>query len=86
MRICSDERPILALCGGIGGAELTLGLMNHLGERLTVAVDVGDDFTHCGLPTSTRSISCVFATVPLAGAVTTGRSGGCPRPVTCSGG
>lgn len=42
---------ILALAGGVGGARLANGLANVLkpGE-LTVAVNVGDDFTHLGLP------------------------------------
>ena len=34
----------LALSGGVGGAKLALGLMHVLGERLTVAVNTGDDF------------------------------------------
>lgn len=43
---------IVALCGGVGGAKLALGLMHRLGERLTVIVNVGDDFVHYGLPIS----------------------------------
>ncbi len=42
--------PVLALCGGIGGAKLALGLYRHLGPgALTVAVNTGDDFEHLGL-------------------------------------
>ena len=41
---------VLALCGGVGGAKLALGLAKSLpAERLTLAVNVGDDFTHLGL-------------------------------------
>lgn len=41
---------ILALCGGIGGAKLVLGLDAVLGAgRLTVIVNTGDDFEHLGL-------------------------------------
>jgi len=41
---------VLALAGGVGGAKLALGLSKILPpERLIVAVNVGDDFTHLGL-------------------------------------
>jgi LPPG:FO 2-phospho-L-lactate transferase len=42
---------ILALAGGVGGARLANGLAKVLpAGGLTVAVNVGDDFTHLGLP------------------------------------
>ncbi len=42
--------PVVAICGGIGGAKLALGLYRHLGpDRLTVVVNTGDDFEHLGL-------------------------------------
>ncbi len=42
--------PVLALCGGIGGAKLALGLYKHLAPgALTVVVNTGDDFEHLGL-------------------------------------
>lgn len=45
------EGRILALCGGVGGAKLALGLSCILPpERLTIAVNTGDDFSHFGLP------------------------------------
>jgi LPPG:FO 2-phospho-L-lactate transferase len=45
--------PILALCGGIGGAKLALGLYRVLEPRqLIVAVNTGDDFDHLGLSIS----------------------------------
>lgn len=41
---------VLALCGGIGGAKLALGLDAMLAaDRLTVIVNTGDDFEHLGL-------------------------------------
>ncbi len=41
----------LALCGGVGGAKLALGLAHILPpESLTIAVNVGDNFEHLGLP------------------------------------
>lgn len=44
------EGSVLAVCGGIGGAKLALGLYHALrpGE-LVVAVNTGDDFEHLGL-------------------------------------
>ncbi len=40
----------LALCGGVGGAKLALGLSRALApEALTIAVNNGDDFEHFGL-------------------------------------
>jgi LPPG:FO 2-phospho-L-lactate transferase len=40
---------VVALSGGVGGAKLALGLAEHLGERLLVACNTGDDFEHLGL-------------------------------------
>ncbi|KRR07945.1 2-phospho-L-lactate transferase [Bradyrhizobium jicamae] len=45
----SQEGRVVALCGGVGGAKLALGLQHVLGERLTVIVNVADDFEHLGL-------------------------------------
>src|SRR5262249_18992955 len=45
----APARRYVALCGGIGGAKLALGLAQLLGERLTVVVNTGDDFRHLGL-------------------------------------
>lgn len=39
----------LALCGGVGGAKLALGLSHLLGEKLMIAVNTADDFAHLGL-------------------------------------
>jgi LPPG:FO 2-phospho-L-lactate transferase len=44
---------VLALCGGVGGAKLVLGLSTVLrADELTVAVNTGDDFEHLGLHVS----------------------------------
>lgn len=43
---------VIALCGGVGGAKLAMGLYRILGERLTVIVNTGDDFEHLGLSIS----------------------------------
>ncbi|MGE0768778.1 MAG: 2-phospho-L-lactate transferase [Hyphomicrobiaceae bacterium] len=43
----------VALCGGIGGAKLALGLARVLpSDALTVVVNTGDDFRHLGLHVS----------------------------------
>lgn len=55
MRISALDsgRKVLALCGGVGGAKLALGL-SHLvdGDNLVLVVNTGDDFRHFGLPVS----------------------------------
>ena len=43
---------VVAICGGVGGAKLALGLHNRIGEDLTVVVNTGDDFEHLGLSIS----------------------------------
>jgi LPPG:FO 2-phospho-L-lactate transferase len=44
---------ILALCGGVGGAKLALGLYRVLPPRdLVLCVNTGDDFEHLGLHVS----------------------------------
>ncbi len=45
--------PVVAICGGIGGAKLALGLYRHLEpDSLTLVVNTGDDFEHLGLHVS----------------------------------
>ena len=40
----------VALCGGVGGAKLALGLAHVLpADKLTIIVNTGDDFEHLGL-------------------------------------
>ena len=45
-------RSVVALCGGVGGAKLALGLERLIGADLTVIVNTGDDFEHLGLHVS----------------------------------
>src|ERR1700754_3004146 len=45
-------KPVVALCGGVGGAKLALGLNRLIGADLTVVVNTGDDFEHLGLHVS----------------------------------
>ena len=41
---------VVALCGGVGGAKLALGLYRVLeSDRLTLVINTGDDFEHLGL-------------------------------------
>lgn len=47
--LSDPSKTVVALCGGVGGAKLALGLQHLLEERLTVVVNVGDDFEHKGL-------------------------------------
>ncbi len=47
------EGTVVALCGGIGGAKLALGLSHTVpGEQLLIAVNTGDDFEHLDLHVS----------------------------------
>lgn len=64
----SDGTPrVLALCGGIGGAKLALGLYRILGPgELTVAVNTGDDFTHLGFHISPDIDTVLYTLAGLA--------------------
>src|SRR3954471_15630179 len=44
-----ESKTVVAICGGVGGAKLALGLQHLLGKRLTVVVNVADDFDQKGL-------------------------------------
>ena len=60
---------VVALCGGVGGAKLALGLAHVVpAERLSIIVNTGDDFRHFGLAVS-PDIDTV--TYTLAGRVNT---------------
>lgn len=53
---------VLALSGGVGGAKLAAGLAAALPpERLTIAVNTGDDFEHLGLTICPDIDSVVYA-------------------------
>lgn len=57
---------ILALSGGVGGAKLASGLAEVLPpERLTIAVNTGDDFEHLGLTVCPDIDSVVYALAGL---------------------
>ncbi|MFN3211211.1 MAG: 2-phospho-L-lactate transferase [Roseovarius sp.] len=58
---------IVALCGGVGGAKLALGLSLLVDpEQLSIIVNVGDDFEHLGLCVSPDIDTVVYT---LAGLV-----------------
>ena len=58
---------VLALCGGVGGAKLALGLYRVLGrDRLTLVVNTGDDFEHLGLNVSPDIDTVVYTLAGLA--------------------
>ena len=58
---------VVALCGGVGGAKLALGLYRVLGpDRLTVVVNTGDDFEHFGLDISPDLDTVVYTLAGLA--------------------
>ena len=40
---------VVCVAGGVGGAKLAHGLQAHIGERLTVVVNTGDDLERHGL-------------------------------------
>ncbi|MDE8653494.1 2-phospho-L-lactate transferase [Novosphingobium album (ex Liu et al. 2023)] len=57
---------ILALSGGVGGAKLAAGLAAVLPpERLTIAVNTGDDFEHLGLTVCPDIDSVTYALAGL---------------------
>lgn len=57
----------VALCGGIGGAKLALGLMHALPpENLTIVVNTGDDFEHLGLHVSPDIDTVLYTLAGLA--------------------
>lgn len=57
---------ILALSGGVGGAKLAAGLAAVLPpQRLTIAVNTGDDFEHLGLTICPDIDSVVYALAGL---------------------
>jgi LPPG:FO 2-phospho-L-lactate transferase len=48
--LATDQRPVLALSGGVGGSKLALGLSRVLPAGcLTIVANTGDDFEHLGL-------------------------------------
>jgi len=59
----------VALCGGVGGAKLALGLARIIpAERLTIVVNTGDDFEHVGLHVSPDIDTVLYTLSGLANA------------------
>ena len=59
----------VALCGGVGGAKLALGLSHILpGGGLTLIVNTGDDFTHLGLHISPDLDTVMYTLAGLSNA------------------
>ena len=62
-----DNRSVLALAGGVGGAKLAFGLSAVLpAEALTVAVNTADDFEHLGLSISPDLDTVVYTLAGVA--------------------
>lgn len=57
---------VVALCGGVGGAKLALGLSRQIGDGLTVIVNTGDDFEHLGFHISPDVDTVVYTLAGLA--------------------
>jgi LPPG:FO 2-phospho-L-lactate transferase len=59
----------IALCGGIGGAKLALGLSRVLpADALSIVVNTGDDFRHLGLHVSPDIDTVLYTLSGLANA------------------
>ena len=59
----------VALCGGVGGAKLALGLAHVLPPgKLTIIVNTGDDFEHAGLHISPDIDTVLYTLAGLANA------------------
>lgn len=58
---------VLALCGGIGGAKLVLGLYHTLAPgQLVVAANTGDDFEHLGFSISPDVDTIIYTMAGIA--------------------
>jgi LPPG:FO 2-phospho-L-lactate transferase len=59
--------PVVALCGGVGGAKLAQGLASVLqAGELTIIVNTGDDFEHLGLSIAPDLDSVLYALAGLS--------------------
>lgn len=62
-----DRNSYVALCGGIGGAKLVLGLAQILPpDAFTVIVNTGDDFEHVGLNISPDIDTVIYTLAGIA--------------------
>src|SRR5262249_19707939 len=51
--VSTTRQRVVALCGGVGGSKLVLGLSRVVaGDNLLVVANTGDDFEHCSLAVS----------------------------------
>ncbi len=66
MALSVERSSYVALCGGVGGAKLALGLAELLGDRLTIIVNTGDDFEHLGLAISPDIDTVIYTLAGLA--------------------
>ncbi len=65
----ADNGSYVALCGGVGGAKLALGLAHVLPpDKLTIIVNTGDDFEHVGLHISPDIDTVLYTLAGLANA------------------
>lgn len=60
----------MALCGGIGGAKLALGLSHILEDRLCIVVNTGDDFHLFGLQICPDLDTVIYTLAGLANPAT----------------
>ncbi len=61
------SKRIIALCGGIGGAKLALGLSHVVpADDLAIIVNTGDDFEHLGLSISPDVDTVIYTLAGLA--------------------
>ena len=61
LHTATTRKSVVALCGGVGGAKLAMGLNAILGSGLKVIVNTGDDFEHLGLNISPDLDSVLYA-------------------------
>lgn len=67
MKTSERTGQVVALCGGIGGAKLALGLSRVLAPgELSVIVNTGDDFEHLGLHISPDLDTVLYTLAGLA--------------------
>lgn len=66
-RTSDGSGTFVALCGGVGGAKLALGLSRIVPpERLTIVVNTGDDFEHVGLHVSPDVDTVIYTLAGLS--------------------
>ncbi len=67
----NQQRNVVALAGGVGGAKLALGLAKTLSpDRLTIIGNVADDFVHYGLHISPDLDTVMYTLAGIANPLT----------------